>query len=189
MEAVKLQTVADLAKASQHDERIELVNGEIVKRPMARPEHALAQSDLAGQFFPLSRRPDDKGWWIMTEISVEYSEHHCPIHDLAGWRKERVPERPARKMQVVPDWVCEITSPGHERKDAIVQVMRLQAFKVPYYWVLSPESRTLIVYALDGEHYRVVQSLECRQGDDRNQLVIPPFEEMVVDLGYVFGVS
>ena len=189
MEALKLKTVTDLQEASQHDDRIELINGEIIKRPMARPEHALAQSDLAGQCFPLSRQPSDKGWWIMTEISVEYSEHHCPIHDLAGWRKERVPERPRRKMQVLPDWVCEITSPGHERKDTITQLMRLQTFKVPFYWVLSPEAKTLIVYALDGEHYRVVQSVECHDGGEYSQLVIPPFEELVIDLGHVFGVE
>ncbi|MEZ5534324.1 MAG: Uma2 family endonuclease [Thiolinea sp.] len=187
MEALKLQTVDDLEKASQHDDRIELVNGEIIKRPMACPEHALAQSDLAGQFFPLSRQPVDKGWWIMTEISVEYSEHHCPIHDLAGWRKERLPQRPKRKMHIIPDWVCEITSPGHERKDAIVQLMRLQTFRVPHYWVLSPEDRTLIAYALDGEHYRVVQSVECHEATECDQLIIPPFEEMVVDLGHIFG--
>lgn len=187
MEAVKLKTVIDLERAIQQNERIELINGKIVKRPMAHPEHALAQSDLAGQFFPLSREPGDKGWWIMTEISVEYSEHHCPIHDLAGWRKERVPERPRRKMTVIPDWVCEITSPGHERKDAIIQVMRLQAFKVPYYWVLSPEDATLLVYALEGEHYKLVQSLDCRNGSGCNQLVIPPFEALLIDLGYVIG--
>ncbi|MEZ5447536.1 MAG: hypothetical protein R3E89_00350 [Thiolinea sp.] len=53
MEAAKLNTVDDLLLASQQDERIELINGEIVKRPMARSDHALAQSGLSGQFLPL----------------------------------------------------------------------------------------------------------------------------------------
>lgn len=41
MEATKLKTVEDLLLASQQDERIELINGEIVKRPMARSEYFL----------------------------------------------------------------------------------------------------------------------------------------------------
>ncbi|MEZ5447535.1 MAG: hypothetical protein R3E89_00345 [Thiolinea sp.] len=48
----------------------------------------------------------------MSEVSVRYSEHHCPTHDLAGWRKERVPNRPTGMMKIVPDWACEITSAG-----------------------------------------------------------------------------
>ena len=52
MEALKLKTVDDLLLASQQGERIELINGEIVTRPMARSDHALAQAGLSGQFLP-----------------------------------------------------------------------------------------------------------------------------------------
>ncbi|EIJ36318.1 Uma2 family endonuclease [Thiothrix nivea] len=99
------------------NERIELINGEIIKRPMARSEHALVQSGLSDEILPFKRKDGIDGWWIMTEISVRYHEHHCPTHDLAGWRKERVPARPTGIMETLPDWVCEITSPGHEHKD------------------------------------------------------------------------
>ena len=75
---------------------------------------------------------------------LSYNEHHCPSHDLAGWRKSRVPHPPGSVMDKVPDWVCEITSPGHERKDFVTQLLRLQSFKVPYYWIISPEDKTLI---------------------------------------------
>jgi Uma2 family endonuclease len=187
MEATKLQTVDDLLLASEHDERIELINGEIVKRPMARSEHAMAQAGLSGQFFPLWRKDGAGGWWIMSEVSVRYSEHHCPTHDLAGWRKERVPQRPGGMMKITPDWVGEITSPGHERKDTITQLLRLQAYQVPYYWVISPEDKTLIAYALEEGSYRVAYSVECGGDTDCGALEIVPFLGMQLDLGYVFG--
>jgi Uma2 family endonuclease len=187
MEALKFKTVDDLLLASQQHERIELINGEIVKRPMARSEHALAQAGLSGQFLPLWRKGRDGGWWIMSEISVRYSEHHCPTHDLAGWRKARVPNRPTGVMDILPDWVCEITSPGHERKDTFTQLLRLQAYQVPYYWLISPEDKTLIAYELDKEHYRVAFSVECHDATACSQLIIPPFSGQVLDLGYVFG--
>lgn len=186
MEARKLFTIDDLTQAQQQGERIELMNGELIKRPMARSEHALAQAGLSGQFLPLWGKGSGEGWWIMTEISVRYSEHHCPTHDLAGWRKERLPTRPKGVMDLLPDWVCEITSPGHERKDTFTQLLRLQAFGVPYYWLISPEEKTLIAYQLENNSYRVAYSIEC-QSTDCSQLMIPPFIDYVLDFGFVFG--
>lgn len=168
-------------------ERVELINGEIVKRPMARSEHALIQSSLSDEISPFKRRDFQGGWWIMPEISVCYGEHQCPSHDLAGWRKERVPLRPVGIMTVLPDWVCEITSPGHERKDLFHNFLLLQRSKVPYYWVISPEDQSLIAYALLDESYRVTFSMELGVDQLPGRARIPPFEEIEIDLGYVFG--
>ncbi|MEZ5451514.1 MAG: Uma2 family endonuclease [Thiothrix sp.] len=184
MEALQLKTIADLLNAD--DERIELINGEIIKRPMARSEHALVQSGLSDEILPFKRKDGIGGWWIMTEISVHYHEHHCPTHDLAGWRKERVPARPTGIMETLPDWVCEITSPGHERKDLFTNFIALQRYQVPYYWVISPEDRTLIAYQLVGEHYHVVFSAECNDSGRFRGMKIPPFTAGEIDLGYVF---
>lgn len=187
MEARKLKTVDDLMQVA--DERVELINGEIQKRPMARSEHALIQSGLSDEVAPLKRRDGVGGWWIMTEVSVRYSEHNCPVHDLAGWRKERLPQRPSGMMTQLPDWVCEITSPGHERKDMFSIFMLLQRQQVPYYWVISPEDQTLIAYGLAGEHYNVVYSVECGRESGLSRVFVPPFADAGIDLGYVFGVE
>ena len=185
MEAKKLRTVADLA--DWPDECVELIDGEIVKRPMARFEHGLAQSALADEVRPLKRRNGPGGWWIVTEVSVQYSAHQCPSHDLAGWRKERIPNRPSGVMTIGPDWVCEILSPGHEKKDLFHHFMLLQRAEVPYYWVLSPEDETLIAYAFDDGSYRVIDSFECRESNDIAKVRIAPFGELDIDLRYVFG--
>jgi hypothetical protein len=52
---------------------------------------------------PYRRKSDPGGWWIATQISVRYNEHQCPSHDIAGWRKERVPQCPAGVMELTPD--------------------------------------------------------------------------------------
>ena len=123
----------------------------------------------------------------MTEISVRYNDHQCPSHDLAGWRKERVPLRPAEIMSVVPDWVCEIISPRHERKDLFHNFMLLQRSKVPYYWVISPEDKTLIAYRLADDKYQVSFSVEYSGEQNIDKARIPPFEEIEIDLQYIFG--
>ncbi len=185
MEAKKLNTIKDLVHSQ--DERVELIDGEIIKRPMARSEHALIQSSLCDEVAIFKRKKGPGGWWIMTEISVAYSEYQCPSHDLAGWRKERMPHRPTGIMQVVPDWVCEITSPGHERKDLFHHFMLLQRSKVSCYWVISPEDKTLIAYQLNDDKYAVAFSVECREQKDFKKVSIPPFESTEIDLNYLFG--
>ena len=185
METKKLKTIDDLLQSD--DERVELIDGEIVKRPMARSEHALIQSSISDEVSLFKRKEGPGGWWIMTEISVRYNDHQCPSHDLAGWRKERVPLRPTGIMNVVPDWVCEIISPRHERKDLFHNFMLLQRSKVPYYWVISPEDKTLIAYKLVNENYHVTFSVEYGVEKEPDKARIPPFEETEIDLQYVFG--
>ncbi len=185
MEALKLLTVDDLIEAEE--ERVELIDGEIVRRPMARSEHALAQSALGYEVQTFTRRGGPGGWWIMSEISVRYNEHQCPSHDLAGWRKERVPERPSGIMTLAPDWVCEILSPGHERKDMVHHLLLLQRAGVPHYWIVSAEDRTLIAYALDGDSYRLCYSVTYLPGETPSKARIPPFEAEEIDLAYLFG--
>ncbi len=185
MEAKKLDTVDDLLRCPE--ERVELINGEIVKRPMARSDHALVQSGISDEVAVLKRRGGPGGWWIMPEISVKYSETQCPSHDLAGWRRERVPRRPSGIMDVLPDWVCEITSPGHERKDVFHHFMLLQRTGVPNYWIISPEDKTLIAYRLMDTKYQVTFSVEYGVEAVPGKVRIPPFEELEMDLRYIFG--
>jgi hypothetical protein len=68
MEATKLKTLDDLL-ASQ-DERVELIGGEIVRRPMARSEHGMVQGGTRSELAPFTRKSGPGGWWIITEVSV-----------------------------------------------------------------------------------------------------------------------
>ncbi len=180
MEARKRQTTADLLASPE--ERVELIDGEIVRRPMARAEHGVVQGNTREELGPFNRKSGPGGWWILTEVSVAYELHQCPSHDLAGWRKERMPERPSGDIELAPDWVCEIVSPGHERKDTLTLFLLLQRHRVPFYWLIWPEDRTLVAYGLDGDHYRVIATLS-----EPARVRVPPFEEIEIDLAYILG--
>jgi Uma2 family endonuclease len=180
MEARKLKTIFDLLASP--DERVELIDGEIVRRPMARIDHGLVQSRISTEISPYDRRSGPGGWWIATEVSVAYESHQCPAHDLAGWRRERMPSRPSGIVELSPDWVCEIVSPGHERKDTLTLFLLLQRHRVPFYWLIWPEDQVLIAHQLDEGQYRVVKTIS---GETRAQ--VPPFDESELDLAYIFG--
>jgi hypothetical protein len=90
-------------------------------------------------------------------------------------------------MTQAPDWVCEILSPGHERKDLVHHFLLLQRAGVLHYWILSPEDQTLIAYALDDGSFRVVFSADARQPDAPRKARVPPFEAVEIDLAFLFG--
>jgi len=186
MEAAKLATLTDLL--AHPEERVQLINVEIVRRPMARAEHGLVQSAIVAELSPFFRGAGPGGWWITTEISVLYEVHQCPSHALAGWQRDRLPERPRGVVELTPDWVCEIVSPGHERKDTLTLLLLLQRHRVPYYWLIWPEERTLVAYGLDGVSYRIVANLTAagpNAAPGAERVAIPPFEAVPIDLSYI----
>jgi Fe-S-cluster containining protein len=46
-------------------------------------------------------------------------------------------------MTLARDWVREVLSSGHERKDRVHHLRPLQRAALPYYWILSPEDRVM----------------------------------------------
>ena len=182
MDARNLKTVEDLLLSPE--ESAELVGGEIVRRPMTRAAHARTQSRASRQLGPFDDPQGSGGWWILTEASVAYEAHECPSHDLAGWRRDRLPKLPEGIIDLPPDWVCEIVSPGHEKKDTLLMPLLLRRHKVPYYWLIWPEDRVLIAHALDGDNFRIVATLK-----DQAKARIPPFDAIELDLGYILGME
>ena len=73
MEALKLATIDDLL--SSPDEDLELINGDIVRRPMTRPLHGRAQGNTREELGWFNRRGGPDGWWIITEASVAYERN------------------------------------------------------------------------------------------------------------------
>lgn len=183
MEALKLKTLDDLLLCPE--ERVELIGGDIVRRPMARIAHGVAQGNLRGELYQFGGRDGHGGgWWFATEVSVAYEVHECPSHDLAGWRRERLPRLPSGVIDLPPDWVCEIVSPGHEKKDTQVLPLLLKRHRVPDYWLIWPEERRLIAHRLIDGDWREIATLE---GSGRAR--IPPFEAIELDLDALLGTS
>jgi len=185
MEAVQLKTVDDLLLSP--DERVELIGGDLVRRPMTRFVHARTQGSTRGALHGLTRdggAEGEGGWWIVTDVSVAYEAHECPSHDLAGWRRERLPDPPDGVIDLPPDWVCEIVSPGHEKKDTVTIPLLLQRHRVPWFWLIWPEERALIAHALEEDAYRVVATLKAAE---QRRARVPPFKALELDLDGMLG--
>ena len=183
--ARKLATARDLIELGEA--RAEIVRGVIVYKAEPSAEHADAQLGL-GSFVRqhFHRQPGHGGpggWWILTEVDVELSEHDVFRPDVAGWRRDRVPERPrGRPVTVRPDWICEILSESNAATDQVDKFRVYAANGIPFYWIGDPTRRILTVYRLDGSGYGV--ALQAKHGEVVNA---PPFDMMPLRVGLLFG--
>ena len=104
------------------------------------------------------------------------------LHDVAGWRKDRVPLRPAgRKVSMRPDWVCEVLS-TNKRKDLVAKPNALQQAGVPHYWILDPDTLDLTVLRHSKEGYVLMATVF-----PRDVARLEPFDAVELDVTRVFG--
>ena len=97
----------------------EIGDGVLHVQPRPAPRHALAGSALGAVLMgPFGMgRGGPGGWWILDEPELHFGDDVL-VPDLAGWRRERMPELPdAAYFTLAPDWVCEVLSPSTRRID------------------------------------------------------------------------
>ena len=163
----------------------EILAGELHTHPRPAPRHARAYSALTGSLW----NPFDDGvggpggWWIIDEPEVHLGEHVL-VPDIAGWRRERMPELPETAwFELAPDWVCEILSPSTARTDRALKVPIYAREGVSHLWLVDPDARTLEVFQLqDNGHWLLLETL--KEDDPVQQ---PPFEAVSFSLGTLWG--
>jgi Uma2 family endonuclease len=129
----------------------EIVDGDLYASPRPAMRHALAASALShvlgGAFQHGTGGPG--GWWILQEPELHFGEDVL-VPDLAGWRRERMPEVPDTAWtSLAPDWICEVASPSTERLDRVHKLRLYARAGVGHAWIVNPLARTLEIYRRD----------------------------------------
>jgi Uma2 family endonuclease len=183
--ASKLATYLDILALPQ-DVKGEVVHGMLYVQPAPIPRHSKVQRALSrfvgGPFDDDDGYGGPGGWWILLEVDVRLGEHDIVRPDLAGWRRSRLPEPwDVRPIEVVPDWVCEVTSPSNARHDRVTKARLYAEVGVPSLWLIDPSARVLEALVLDGAAW-----LEAGRFSDGDVARIPPFEAIDLDVGRLF---
>jgi Uma2 family endonuclease len=157
----------------------EVLNGDLYTSPRPAGRHAEAASvlgmDLGGAFH--RGRGGPGGWIILFEPELHFARDIL-VPDLAGWLRSRLPAVPATPfLELPPDWVCEVVSPGSERIDRERKLPIYARERVSHVWLVDPLERMIEVYRLDGDGYRLVVT---RGGTDRVRL--EPFAAIELEL-------
>ncbi len=130
----------------------EIIRGQLHTQPRPSGPHALASSNLGMDLgYRYSRgRGGPGGWWIIDEPELHFiRDTEILVPDLAGWRRERMPELPQdQRFEVVPDWVCEVLSPATASKDREIKMPVYAGYGVAHAWLVDPREETLEAFAL-----------------------------------------
>jgi Uma2 family endonuclease len=178
-------TYADIEALPAHL-RGEIVNGQLYVLPRPRVWHGKVATRLTTLLdgpFGLGR-DGPGGWWFVAEPELHLDGKGRPIDpDLAGWRRERLPELPdTAAMEQAPDWVCEVLSPSTEAYDRGPKMETYGRHGVPRAWLVDPEERVLEAYGNDAGVWR---PLGRWQGGGRVR--IAPFDSIVLDLNELWS--
>lgn len=154
----------------------EIVGGELMASPRPASPHAFVAATL-----PILLRDHSfgrsAGWWILPEPELHFGSDVL-VPDLAGWRRERMPQVPNVKyFTEAPDWVCEIESPSNASFDRMKKMPVYQRVGVSHLWLIEPLNRSVESFANEDGRWILV-------GNFAGAVTarVPPFGEREIDL-------
>ena len=172
-------TYQDVLDAPPH--RVaEIVDGTLHTHPRPAMLHALARSHLGDELVgPYGKgRGGPGGWWIIDEPELHLGEDIL-VPDLAGWRRERMPEYPETAYATLaPDWVCEVLSPSTRRLDLQGKRPVYAREEVRHLWLVDPTDRTLEAFELREGEWVLIAAAK-----DDDPIRIRPFDAITFSLG------
>jgi Uma2 family endonuclease len=163
----------------------EIIRGSLSLLPRPRPIHVRAASRLGMGLAGFDGLDSDgPGGWIILDEPELHLNVEILVPDLAGWRRDRMPELPAEVayFELAPDWACEVLSPSTERLDRSEKADIYAECAVSHLWLVNPELQTLEILRLDGATYRRI-SVSAGAVKVRAE----PFGAIEIDLGSLWA--
>lgn len=169
----KTATYADL-EALPENTVGEIVHGVLYAHPRPAPRHRQTSSSLGYELIgPFDRGRGGPGGWRFIDEPELHLGPHVLVPDIAGWRRERLPEMPKTAFfETPPDCVCEVLSPSTARLDRTGKLAVYGAFKVGHAWYADPIARTLEVFELTADGRWLIAATFT----DADPVSAPPFE-------------
>ncbi len=160
----------------------ELLNGEIVRRSSPNTPHQTASGNLfvqlgiynlqkkVGRFFhaPYDVYLDEYNAGIQPDILFVSHERNFVIRENNG-------------IVGAPDLVIEILSKGTAAKDRGIKKDIYEQFAVREYWIVDPQARSIEVYQMENDRYRLV-SFAAEEGTIKSAVL----SDLELDVSTVF---
>ncbi len=161
----------------------QILDGELVAMPRPGGSHAGAASNLVialgGRY---GTRRDDGGWVILFEPELHLGSDVI-VPDVAGWRRSRMPVRPSEPaFDLVPDWACEIFSPGSRRVDQVVKPPIYARHGLAHLWLVDPQAQAIQTMRLEDRRWILTGGAVGVE-----EAALEPFEDAPLDLAFVWS--
>lgn len=160
----------------------ELIHGEVVKRASPNTPHQRASMRLI-RLLDRYNEAKKAGELFHAPYDVYFDEENAGIQpDLVFVSNERkFVVRENNGIVGAPDLIVEIISKSTIDKDRVIKKDLYEQFGVREYWIVDPRNRSIEVYLLDNNRYRLF-SFAAEEGPI-NSSVLPEF---VMEVNTVF---
>lgn len=165
----------------------EVLDGALHLLPRPKRRHLRTASGLGAFLFGAydAGAIGPGGWTIIYEPEIHLGpEPDVVVPDLGGWREGRLPDDGQVDdafITVVPDWVCEILSPGTLRIDRMEKMPIYARERVAHVWLVDPRERTVEVFRLGDGKYLLVGTFG---GGD--PVAVEPFEAVAIPPAFLW---
>lgn len=140
------------------DDRRELIDGQLLEVDVPTKIHEWVVAFVAAMLFNWSRA---KGGLVLASgYRIRISDSRGVMPDVQFFRKGRGRLAGERGLESgAPDLVVEVVSPTSVRYDRVVKLRWYAKIGVPEYWIIDPQEQILERLLLDGERFRIAESL------------------------------
>jgi Uma2 family endonuclease len=140
-------TYDDLKREREtRDERLELIEGEIIVTPSPSLMHQIVVHRLD---VLLDRATVESGLGLVigAPFDVYLDERNVPQPDLMVvlWDRERV--LGSARLESAPSLAIEIISPSSATKDRVTKRSLYARHGVPEYWLVDPDAKTITIFS------------------------------------------
>jgi len=178
---VKPLSLDEFLKLSETQPASELINGQIIQKPMPQGKHSTVQGDLVPTI-NLALKPN--------RIARAYPELRCTfgdrsvVPDVTVFTWDRIPRdengEVANVFALAPDWTIEILSPDQSQSKVVRNILYCLAHGTQMGWLIDPEEKLVFVYFSD-QRVAVYEKV----GD---RIPVPAFAEAFsLTVGQLFG--
>lgn len=185
--ARKRATYEDVLRAPEHM-TAEVLDGELHLMPRPRRAHLRSATGLGSFLFGAFQvgLGGPGGWTIIDEPELHLGPGpDILVPDLGGWRPGRLVDAEGVDepfITTVPDWLCEILSPGTARIDRMKKMPIYAREGVGHVWLVDPKERTVEVFRHHGSSYELVGTMG---GDDAVRA--EPFDAVEIPTAFLWG--
>lgn len=151
-------TYEDWLRLPDDGYRYEVIDGVLYMAPPPSTLHQRIAARLVEALTAFLRDdpPPLKGEVLFAPTGVRLPSQPVPFQpDILFIRAERLKILGEQYVEGAPDLIIEILPPGNWLYDRREKMRAYQEGRVAEYWIVDPDARTIEVYVLEGEAYRL----------------------------------
>ncbi|MCM0589703.1 MAG: Uma2 family endonuclease [Gloeotrichia echinulata IR180] len=166
------------------DKLYELFNGELIEMPPESGINVEIATFLLIQFALLLDYRRVRGHGLELEVRGEPRNRYPDLTIIRQEHIQQLAKRNTIRLSMLPPLlVIEVVSPGELQRDRdfIAKRGQYQDCGIPEYWIIDPETRTILVLELTGNTYTEIGNFS---GDDL--VVSPQFNQLNLKVAQIF---